>query len=70
MLQISVSELKANPSKYVAMAGDQDVFITKNGKVAAKITNAEVDRVALMESLFGILPGDVDLDRSREERFQ
>ena len=70
MLQISVSELKANAGKYVLMAGDEDIFITKNGTRVAKITNARVDKVVVAESLFGLLPADVDLDKAREERLK
>ena len=40
MTQISVSELKTNAGKYVTMAMDQDIMITKNGKVVAKLVTA------------------------------
>ena len=32
MNQISVSELKTNPSKYIAMLSEGDIYITKNNK--------------------------------------
>ena len=35
---ISVSELEANTEKYIEAAQIQDVFITQNGKVVAKLT--------------------------------
>lgn len=35
---ISVSELEANTDKYIEIAQLQDVFITENGKVVAKLT--------------------------------
>ena len=65
---VTLSQLKVNPGKYAAMAVRQDIFITKNGKKIARLTNAEPDRVAAIKSLFGILPPDVDLERLREER--
>ena len=70
MIQISISELKTNAGKYIALADEQDVFITKNGKRVAKITSAKVDKVAAAKSLFGLLPSDVNLDKAREERLK
>lgn len=69
-MQISVSELKTNAGKYVAMANEQDIYITKNGKRIAKITSAKADKVAAAKSLFGLLPADTDLGKAREERLK
>lgn len=33
----------------------EDIFITKNGKIVAKLTNPHQDRVEVAKSLFGIL---------------
>lgn len=68
VIQISVSELKLNPGKYVSMVNNEDVYITKNGKLVAKLTTAKPDKVAAAKALFGLLPSDVDLDKAREER--
>lgn len=70
MTQISVSELKTNPGKYVTMAQNQDIFITKNGKLIARLTTAKPDKVAAAKALFGLLPGDVNVDEAREERLK
>ena len=70
MMQISVSELKTNAGKYVAMAQSQDIFITKNGKLIARLTTAKPSKVDAAKALFGILPSNVDLDESREERLK
>ena len=70
MTQISVSELKTNAGKYVAMAQAQDILITKNGKLIARLTTAKPDKVAAAQALFGIIPGDVDLDKERRERLK
>jgi prevent-host-death family protein len=67
---VSLSELKANPGKYVSMADKQDIFITKNGKRVARLTSASPNKMACAKALFGILPGDVDLDSAREERLK
>ena len=38
MKAISVSELEANTDKYIEIAQTEDVFITENGKIVAKLT--------------------------------
>lgn len=62
--------IHAEKAVRVAMAEEQDVFITKNGKRVAKITSAKADKVAAAKALFGLLPGDADLDKAREERLK
>ena len=70
MTQISISELKTNTGKYVTMANDQDIFITKNGNIVAKLVTAKVDKKATLDHLLGLFPQglDVDLEQEREER--
>jgi len=67
---VSLSELKTNPGKYVAMVDEQDIYITKNGKKVARLTSAKADKLASAKALFGILPETVALDAAREERLQ
>lgn len=70
MALISISDLKMNTGKYVAMAVNEDIFITRHGKMVARITTAQPDKTAAALSLFGILPKDVDLDAARAERLK
>ncbi len=67
-MSITATELKQNLSKYLLLAEKEDVFITRNGKVVAKLTNPYQDRVDMAKSLFGILPGDATIDQARQER--
>lgn len=53
-MSITATELKQNLSKYLLMAEREDVFITRNGKVVAKLTNPYQDRVDMAKPLFGI----------------
>ena len=69
-MQVSLSELKTNPGKYVALADAQDIYITKNGKKVARLTSAKPDKVASAKALFGVLPCSVTLDSAREERLK
>ncbi len=55
--------------KYLSMAGKRDIFITKNGKRIAKLTNPSPDRVAVLDSLVGIAESeDITLEGIRKER--
>lgn len=67
-MSITATELKLNLGKYLLLAETEDIFITKNGKVVAKLSNPYQDRVNVAKSLFGILPADTTLEESREER--
>ena len=58
-MSITATELKNNLGKYLLLSAKEDVFITKNGKVVAKLTNPHQDRVEVAKSLFGILPKEI-----------
>ena len=71
MTQVTLTELKANTGKYVDMAATDDVFITRNGRVVARLTSAKQDKREAVRSLFGLLAGEnIDLDKEREEKFR
>ena len=67
-MSITATELKLNLGKYLLLSATEDIFITKNGKIVAKLTNPHQDRVETAKSLFGILPKDADLEEARAER--
>ena len=76
-MQVALSELKANVGKYVNLADTVDVIITKYGKPAAKIirydkepwyTKKLPEKITSVDSLFGTIPNDIDLDDVRLER--
>ena len=76
-MQVALSDLKINVGKYVDLADTQDIIITKYGKPTAKIIRFDKepwylkkmpDKITSVESLFGTLPDDVDLDDVRTER--
>ena len=69
-MSITATELKNNLGKYLVISATEDVFITKNGKVIAKLTTPYQDRVETAKSLFGILPKDADIDAARDERLE
>lgn len=67
-MSITSTELKINLSKYLLLAQTEDVYITRNGKVVAKLTNPFQKRVDVAKSLFGVLPSDLTPEQAAEER--
>ncbi|MDR1186704.1 MAG: type II toxin-antitoxin system Phd/YefM family antitoxin [Bifidobacteriaceae bacterium] len=55
---ITATELKANVGRYLDHAGREDIFVTRKGKVVAKISSPSDGRVALLGSLVGIAEGE------------
>ena len=46
-MSITATELKVNLGKYLSLAETEDIYITRNGKVVAKLSNPYQDRVEL-----------------------
>lgn len=67
-MSITATELKMNLSKYLLLAESEDIYITKNGKIVAKLSNPFQNRVDAVKSLLGVLPTDITLEEAREER--
>lgn len=67
-MSVTATELKANLGKYLMLSATEDIFITKNGKIVAKLTNPFQDRVDIAKSLFGIISDDMTLEEAKEER--
>lgn len=67
-MSITATELKNNLGKYLLLSATEDILITKNGKVVAKLVNPHQNRVDTAKSLFGILPKDANIEESRAER--
>jgi prevent-host-death family protein len=66
---ITVTELKENIGKYLALADSEDIIITKNGKQVAKLTTINNGNSLLTDSLIGVIPNPaVEQARLREER--
>ena len=67
-MSITATELKMNLGKYLSLAEHEDIFITRNGKVIAKLSNPNADRIELANSLLGIIPDDITLEEAMDER--
>ncbi len=67
-MSITATDLKLNLSKYLLLAETEDILITRNGKIVAKLSNPNADRVAMAESLVGVIPADITLEEARAAR--
>ena len=67
-MSITATELKMNLAKYLLLSSTEDIYITKNGKIVSKLSNPFQDKVAIANSLFGIIPSNISLDESKKER--
>jgi antitoxin (DNA-binding transcriptional repressor) of toxin-antitoxin stability system len=66
---ITATELKSNMGQYLNAVSENDVFITKNGKVVARLSNPIQDKQAILDSLVGITAAHpVSLEEARKER--
>lgn len=65
---ITATELKLNLDKYLIMAETNEIYVTQNGKIVAKLTTPYKERVDVAKSFFGVMSDDVTLEESREER--
>ena len=67
-MSITATELKSNLGKYLKLAENEDIFITRNGKVVAKLSNPNADRVEMAKSLLGVIPSVITVEEAQEER--
>ena len=69
-MQITATELKNNLGKYLALAEQEDIQVTKNGRSTVKLSGSNEDRVKSMRSIFGAIKTDepISLDEIRYER--
>ena len=57
---VTATEFKTNVSRYLALADDEEVLITKNGRSIAKLVSVRDGKSSALHSLRGVLK-DTDL---------
>lgn len=68
---VTATEFKVNFGKYLGLLATEDIFITKNGKMIAKVSNPNVSAVdAISGLLAGKIPENYDARLLREERLR
>ena len=67
-MSITATEFKNNMGKYLALSAKEDIYISKNGKVVAKLTNPNKNRLQMAESLIGVISANKTLQEARNEK--
>lgn len=62
---ITVTEFKNNIDRYLSLSIHEDIYITEKEKVVSLLINPNRERVAIAESLFGVLSSESSLDEAR-----
>jgi prevent-host-death family protein len=66
---VTATEFKNNIGKYLSLVASEDIFITRNGKSVAKLSNTKHSKVDIVNSLIGVIPNnDMTLEQARDER--
>lgn len=67
---ITATEFKLNLGKYLEIVLNEDIIITKNGKIIAQLTQPQLNKLEILNSLVGIAKKDEDisLDDIKKER--
>jgi antitoxin (DNA-binding transcriptional repressor) of toxin-antitoxin stability system len=66
---ITATELKTNIGHYLDEVSRDEVYISRNGKVVAKLSSPTQDKQAILDSLAGIAAANpVSLEEARAER--
>ena len=66
---VTATEFKNNFGKYINLANEEDIIITKNGHSVAMLTNARHAQLSALRSMRGILKGmDTSKEAIRAER--
>ena len=65
---VTATEFKTNFGKYLELIAKEDVFITRNGKIIAKVVNPQISAVDSLRGILKDVPADLDLDSIREEK--
>ena len=69
-MSITAAELKANLNEYLQLAATEDIYITRNGKIIARLTAPHQSRFDILDSLYGCLPNDITEEEARNERLK
>ena len=65
---VTATEFKTNFGKYLEIIAKEDVFITRNGKIVAKVVNPHSSAVDSLRGMLKNAPSDIDTNSLREER--
>ncbi|MDR1192709.1 MAG: type II toxin-antitoxin system prevent-host-death family antitoxin [Peptococcaceae bacterium] len=66
---VTATEFKNNIGKYLALVSVEDVFVTKNGRGIAKLSDISSDRQSILDDLVGLTSANpISLDEAKAAR--
>ncbi len=65
---VTLSEFKSELEHYLDLVGEEEIVITKDGRSIARLTPPPKDKLALLNSLCGIIPSTANEEEARNER--
>jgi len=65
---VKSTEMQNNFGKYLEMAENQEIVITRNGQPVARLVGMNNAMQFLSDSLVGIIPTNIDENAMRDER--
>jgi prevent-host-death family protein len=66
---VTATDFKENLGKYLNTVTKDDVYITKNGKIVARLSKTTQDKQAILDSLLGIAEENpVSLEEAKAAR--
>jgi prevent-host-death family protein len=67
---VNSTEVQNNFGKYLEMAAQQEIVITKNGQTVARLLGVDKTVSFLSERLVGLIPENVDEDALKREHLR
>ena len=67
-MNVTATEFKNQLGYLLDLVSKEDVYISKNGKLVAKLCTPNKTRVDSAKRLFGAIPADFDVERAFDER--
>ena len=67
---VSSTEVQNNFGKYLELAAQQEIVITKNGRAIARLLGMDKTVSFLSDRLVGVIPEDVDENAMKSEHLR
>ncbi len=67
-MEVTVDEFRSEIDRYLELAGEEEIVLTRDGKRIARIAPEPESLSAVIRSLRGSLPQTATLEEAREER--
>lgn len=69
-MNVTATEFKNQLGRLLDLASTEDIYISKNGKLVAKLSSPNKQRVNSAKNLFGTIPANFDVDAAFAQRGQ